>query len=153
DATTLSRVAGLLQSKGKAYQIKSSPFTSFADMRGGPVVLVGGFNNSWTLRLTSQLRFNFERDRTLNNCWINDRQNPSQKSWLVNVSTPYLKLAEDYALITRVFDPTTEQIVVVAAGIGIYGTMAAGEFVTGPSHMEELIRQAPKNWERKNIQA
>jgi len=42
--------------------------------------------------------------------------------------------------------------VVIAAGIGIYGTMAAGEFLTGPVYLSALASQAPGNWDRKNIQ-
>ena len=40
----------------------------------------------------------------------------------------------------------------VAAGIARGGTIASGEFLVDPTHMEELVRVAPKNWERKNIE-
>jgi hypothetical protein len=30
--------------------------------------------------------------------------------------------------------------------------LAAGEFLSNPSYMEAAIRQAPRNWRRKNIQ-
>ena len=65
---------------------------------------------------------------------------------------PYLKLAEDYAVITRVHDPTTERMVVIAAGLTGYGTTAAGEFLSNPVYLDTLSRTAPKDWESKNMQ-
>jgi hypothetical protein len=65
---------------------------------------------------------------------------------------PYLKLTQDYALISRVLDPTTDRMVVVAAGLLGYGTMAAGEFLTNPDYLAAVARLGPKNWERKNVQ-
>jgi hypothetical protein len=70
----------------------------------------------------------------------------------VNYQTPYLELAQDYALISRVLDPTTDRMVVVAGGLTGYGTIAAGEFLTNPVYLEAVAKQLPKNWERKNIQ-
>jgi len=53
DATTLSRLAGIFQAKGKKYTMRIGSSTTFADLRDGPVVLVGGFNNGWTMRVLS----------------------------------------------------------------------------------------------------
>ena len=152
DATTLSRLAGLLQSRGKPYRVRNSAFTSFRDLRDGPVVLIGAFNNDWTLRLTSQLRYNFGRDNELHSWWVNDRQDAARRDWTVSMAMPTSNVTEDYAVISRIMDPTTEQQVVVAAGIGIYGTMAAGEFLADSNHLASLARRAPAGGARKNIQ-
>lgn len=150
DVRTLGRLTGLLQARGKAYHVLGQSSTSFADLRDGPVVLVGAFNNDWTMRLMGPMRFSFEREN--GTFWIKDLQNPSEKSRAVSYTTPYLKLTEDYALISRVFDPTTERMVVVAGGLTGFGTIAAGEFLTNPGYMEALTKQAPRDWGRKNIQ-
>jgi len=50
-------------------------------------------------------------------------------------------------------DPTTERMVVVAAGIVQYGTIAAGEFLTNPVYLDELAKRAPRGWKKKNLQA
>lgn len=152
DATTLSRLAGLLQARGKAYRIQGEAATTFADLRDGPVVLIGAFNNDWTLRLAGHSRFSFERGPRAETFWIKDQLNPQNREWAVDMSLPYLKVTEDYAIISRVLDPTTERMVVVAAGIANYGTLAAGEFLTVPSYMDALARQAPAGWEQRNIQ-
>ncbi len=151
DATTLSRLTGLLQAKGKTYHVRRTALTTLADLREGPTILIGGFNNDWTVRLGSQLRFTFEKEPVSKRCWIQDRRDPG-RSWVVDNTLPYLKLDRDYALISRIWDPTIGRVLLVAAGIANYGTLAAGEFLTDPSYMEAVAKQAPKNWDRKNVQ-
>jgi len=153
DVTTLFRIAGLFQSRGKSYTMRIGAKTTFADLRDGPVVLIGGFNNGWTLRLLSQLRYSLVRDPVTRLEWIADRQNPSHHEWQVDTTLPNLKLTDDYAIISRVLDPATERMVVVAAGIVQYGTMAAGEFLTNPIYLEELSSHAPGNWRHMNMEA
>jgi hypothetical protein len=84
--------------------------------------------------------------------WIDDQQNASRKDWQVDLNLSRTEVSEDYAIISRIVDPTTERFVVVAAGVEAYGTMAAGEFLSDPTFMEAVAKQAPSNWERKNIQ-
>ncbi len=150
DAMTLSRIVGMLETRGKPFRVRGLSDTSLADLRDGPVVLVGAFNNDWTLRLTGPLRFRFQNQRPL--LWVVDSRNPSANSWKVDLSEPYLQVTDDYALISRVRDPTTGRVVVVAAGIAGWGTEAAGEFLADPKYLEEVARNAPKDWERKNMQ-
>jgi len=152
DATTLSRIAGVLQLHHKVYHVRNAVFTSFRDLRDGPVILIGAFNNNWALRLSGQLRYSFGRDLATHLSWIADRQNPSKRDWSLAMRAPVSTINEDYALISRFWDATTDQPVVIAAGIGIYGTMAAGEFLTDPVYLSTLNKQAPGNWDRKNIQ-
>jgi hypothetical protein len=150
DVNTVARVAGVLQVLGKPYRIRAESATSFADLRDGPVVLIGAFNNDWTIRLTGGQRFSFEQGEDVR--WISDRHNPNRKDWAVKLTTPLAKLTEDYALISRLLDPTTDRMVVVAAGLRGYGTTAAGEFLTSPEYLASIARGAPKNWEHKNLQ-
>jgi hypothetical protein len=59
---------------------------------------------------------------------------------------------EDYAVISRFFDPNTGRLVVAIAGITGIGTLAAGEFVTDNRLTEALASRAPANWEHRNFQ-
>jgi hypothetical protein len=59
---------------------------------------------------------------------------------------------KDYAIVARVIDPNTDQFVVVAAGIGRGGTVAAGEFLVDAHRMEDLLKQVPTNWKQKNME-
>ncbi len=150
DVITLARIAGVLQARGKSYRVRGESATSFADLRDGAVVLIGAFNNDWTIRLTGPQRFSFEQSN--NTRLIRDGMHPDRREWAVDLSTPYMKLTHDYALISRVLDPTTDRIVVVAAGLLGYGTMAAGEFLTNPEYLQSIAKTAPRKWEHKNLQ-
>ena len=151
DAITLSRLTSLLGAKGKNFQVRSELNSTLDDFRNSPAVLIGGFNNEWTMRLTQGMRFTFDIDPNTIKLRIKDKQNPSV-DWAVDMAMPSNKLTTDYALVSRVYDSTTQRMVVVAAGIGVYGTLAAGEFLSDPQYMELLAKQAPKDWEDKNVQ-
>jgi hypothetical protein len=151
DVNALFRLAGLLGSRGKPARLQTSIATTLTDMRQGPVVLVAGFDNEWTMRVTQVLRYHFamSNDRIF---WIEDRENPSKRNWLVDFKEKYSQLTQDYAIVSRSSDPTTGQLVVVAAGIGENGTIAAGEFLTDAREMEDATRHAPKNWQTQNVE-
>jgi hypothetical protein len=150
DVMTLGRLTGLLQAKGKAFHIRGESSTTFEDLRDGPVVLIGAFNNDWSMRLMGPRRFSFERAG--DTFWIKDAQNPYDRSHAVNYAMPYLKLTEDFALVSRILDPVTERMVVLAGGLTGYGTMAAGEFLSKPAYMETITASAPARWARKNVE-
>ena len=151
DALALAGLASLLQSNQKPYRILNRAVaTSFRDLQSGPFVLIGGMNNEWTLRLTSALRFGFEKQPK--GARVVDRQNPSNTAWAVDITTPVAQFSRDYAIVSRVRDPRTEQTAVIVAGILSWGTLAAGEFVTNPEHLKKLEAYAPKHWEQKNLQ-
>jgi hypothetical protein len=151
DAVAVADLAGLLQASGKPYRIVNrASSTSFRDLQSGPFVLVGGMNNEWTLRLTSGLRFSFARQP--NGARVEDKQNPSNTGWAVDFTTPLGQFTRDYAIVSRLRDARTEQTVVIVAGIGSWGTLAAGEFVTRQEHLAKLEKLAPRNWDRGNLQ-
>jgi len=153
DASTLARVAIVVTSRGRNYRIQSDDATTLSDLRAMPTVLIGAFNNAWTLRSTRQLRFSFEMSKETGRYWIEDHQTPKRLDWETDMGLPYTKLTEDYAIVARFFNPATERMTVVAAGIGQYGTMAAGEFLSNERYMKELAARAPANWDHKNFEA
>jgi len=83
---------------------------------------------------------------------VRDRKQPQRLDWKIRNSWPQQKIPLDYALVSRVINPVTEQTVVIAAGITHYGTQAAGEFLTNESYFAEALRDAPADWSRKNLQ-
>ena len=151
DATTLSRFAGLLQAKGKSYRVASQSSATFADFQNSPAVLIGLLNNDWTERLVSKLRFSVERPAP-GRVVLLDREHPERNDWSIDYSTPYLDVTKDYALVFRVLDPQTEQMVVAAAGITVFGTLAAGEFLTSPQEFRKIEAVAPKGWRKMNFE-
>ena len=61
-------------------------------------------------------------------------------------------LEDDYAIVSRVYNPTIEQTVVTVAGASGYGTYAAGEFLTNQEYFAAAVHGAPRDWSLKNIQ-
>jgi hypothetical protein len=150
DALVLSKLTAFLASRGAPYRIRRTGATALEDLRDGPVVLIGSFNNAWTLRLGDQLRFSFARDE--NRSYIRDRQNPSSREWgNGRANTPLANVPENYGIISRVLDPATGRFVVTVAGL-LYGTRAAGECLTDSGCMAEAAKLAPGDWKQKNIQ-
>jgi len=151
DLMALSRISGYLMSRGKRYDFRNSASARLTEFRERPTVLVGGFNNEWTMRLLPELRFSFEADSNLKVFSIKDNQNTARQ-WGVDFNLPYEKLTEDYGLISRVMSPTTEQMMVSVAGITGFGTVAAGEFLNSESNMQLLSKAAPPAWKGSNLQ-
>jgi hypothetical protein len=114
---------------------------TYGDLREAPSVLIGAHNNSWTLTLTGNLRYVFSGRNA-----IVDRMDP-RKRW----STPDF-FAEDYAIVSRVLNSKTGNMVIAIAGVGYAGTQAAAEFVTNPHSVSTLLKSLPKGWEKKNLQ-
>ena len=153
DVNPLVNMAGLLRTYGKTYRVQGEASTSLTDLRRGPSVFIGAFDNGWTLRLTSPLRFHFANDPEMTQFWIEDRANPGKRGWMLDRSVQQQTgTYKDYAIVARLVDPNTDQFVVVAAGIGRGGTVAAGEFLVDAHRMEDMLKQLPQNWKQKNIE-
>jgi hypothetical protein len=154
DTFPLVQIASMVQSHGHPIRILGHDSTTFTDMWHGPVVLIGAFDNSWTLRVTNPLRFHFANTPDMEKLWIEDREHPKQRTWLsgTTVSDGESAIRKDYALVARFTEPDTGQLMIVAAGLGNNGTAAAGEFLLSSPSLSELDHLAPKNWQSKNIE-
>lgn len=152
DAQALMRFSALFTKFGKQVELLGGRTTALSDLRGKPSVLVGAFNNDWTLSLTGELRFYFEEDPDHKVETVRDRLYPDNRSWQVRGDIPIAQVPMDYAIVSRVYNPTTEQAVVVAAGIRGGGTTAAGEFLTNPTYLAQALKYAPPHWAERNVQ-
>ncbi len=150
DAQGVVRLSSLFTKLGKDVALRGGRATSLADLRGKAAVLLGAFNNEWTLRLTGALRFYFDAEN--GKFFVRDRRNPANRSWQVETDPDQPAIQTDYAIVSRVHNPTTEQTIVVAGGIKGGGTSAASEFLTNANYLEAALRDAPANWKDKNLQ-
>jgi hypothetical protein len=151
DVITLTRTAAALETQHKAFRVVPASEASFAQLREGPIVLIGGFDNIWTLRVTQKLRFGFDSKDGV--ALIVDRKSREQTTWATAWDLPYEKLSRDYAIVARIHDNTTGQPVIIAAGISEEGTEAAGEILYNPIYLDLLLKKAPPNWEQMNMEA
>jgi hypothetical protein len=151
DAVALSRFQVLLNSHRKANRVQLARNTTFDDLRAGPAILIGALDNPWTLRLTEKLRFHFRGTDAEEGEIVDSKAKPDGR-WSVNFHVPYSDRTQDYAIAAITHDDTLNQPLVVAAGIGPNGTMAASEFLMDRSNLDALKRMAPANWSGKNVE-
>jgi len=148
DVYTAIRLSGLFGQIGKKNQVRIGGDYSFEDLRNSPAVVIGAFNNRWTMQMTSNLHFAFadEGDQS-----IIREIGQSGRRWYSKTDSNG-KAVEDYAVVTRLLNSATGQFVVIVAGIRSYGTQAAGEFVSNPEYLQEGLQTAPPGWEGRNVQ-
>lgn len=151
DVITLTRTVAALASRHKSFRVLPASEATFGQLREGPVVLIGAFDNIWTLRVTQKLRFGFESQDGV--ALLVDRNSPDKTTWATAWDLPYQKLSRDYAIVARIHDQTTGQPVIIAAGISEEGTEAAGEILYNPEYLDSLIARAPRDWADKNLEA
>ncbi|MGP8250524.1 MAG: hypothetical protein ACLQHF_00720 [Terracidiphilus sp.] len=153
DLNATIKVAGILQSSGKSYTLKGEGATTLDDLRRGPTVFVGAFDNAWTLRLTNPLRYHFANDADMTHLWIVDSTAPGQRRWMVDRGVQMAtNNYRDYAILARFTDTNTGKLAIVVAGIGRGGTRAAGEFLSENANLAQLMRAAKAAGDKKNME-
>jgi hypothetical protein len=151
DVITLARSIGPLVLGKSTFRVVSAPDTGFDQLREGPIVLIGAYNNPWTLRITQDLPLGFEFDNQVRK--IVDRKDPLKRFWTYQWRVPNTDLAEDYAVVARFHDNVTGQPVIILAGILAEGTEAASEVVSNPEYLNAMLEKLPRNWDQKNLEA
>lgn len=150
DAVTLGLLTGELRTVGKSFRVRRPASTELKDLRDGPVILIGGFNNPWTLRLSEGLRFTLATDATGH--YIRDRERPSDREWRAGNSQTRLKdVGQTYGVITRMQDPASGQWVLAVSGL-LLGTRAAGECILDASCLESAEAQLKSSPSATNLQ-
>jgi hypothetical protein len=153
DLQPLVSLSGLLEMRHQRYNLMGEESATLTDLRQGPAIFLGAFDNAWTLRLTRGLRFRFGNNSQMTQFWIEDTQSPTKARWGVDRTVQQAtNNYRDYALVARYRDANTGQMAVVAAGIARGGTVAAGEFLTQPADMDSIRSQAPKDWAGQNME-
>jgi hypothetical protein len=146
DLETAFKLAAFFGKIGKPVDLRVETEYGFRDLRGSPAVLIGAFNNEWTMNLVSDLRFKFIEKEGIR---IQD-QGPPERFW------PQLSVqsfqSEDFAIISRLIDPKTGQFTVIVAGLTSRGTEAAVEFISSENDLGDFLKTAPKNWKSMSLE-
>jgi hypothetical protein len=151
DVTALARSIVPLVPKNGQFRVLAASTAGFAQLREGPFVLIGAFDNPWAMRITQDLPIGFEYDNQVRK--IVDRKSTPKGIWTEQWQVPYTSLARDYAVVARIQDKVTGQPVIILAGILGEGTEAASELVSNPTYLDAMLRKAPKNWDQMNLEA
>jgi hypothetical protein len=151
DVITLARSLVPLVPKNGQFRVLSASDTGFAQLREGPFVLIGAFDNPWTMRITQDLPMGFEYDNQVRE--VVDRKSAPKKHWSLQWQVPGKSLSRDYAIVARLHDTVTGEPVIILAGILGEGTEAASEVVSNPAYLDAMLQKAPKNWDQLNLEA
>lgn len=150
DAVTLALIAGELPARGKPFHIRRPASTRLKDLRDGPVVLIGGLNNAWTLKLSEGLRFTLTADP--DGAFVRDRDRPGDRRWRPEASGHLIKnIKQTYGLITRVQDSATGHSVLTVSGL-VHGTRAAAECVVNVECLQSAERLSGAPLDTGNVQ-
>lgn len=150
-AAVLRRAADFLTRHNYPYHLRFGADLTFAQLREQPSLLLGGFSSIWTERITSGLRYTLISNADGSGQGILDTK--TGQSW--HSVNPRLNgyADQDYGLLCRLFDTESGQIVLLAAGITTFATEGAGSIFFDPAAFSHVLRNAPANWETKNLQA
>jgi len=145
DAAAIASIVSMLWSAHKTYDLRFSGEIVFKDVRQSQTILIGAFNNSWTLQMDDNLPFVFDRAKYIHEI------GPSGRS-RTTVRDKHGRPTEDYALVSRVPQSKTGAFSITLAGIDKAGTRAAAEFVSDPDHLNQGLKPLPSGWQAKNLQ-
>jgi hypothetical protein len=148
DAYAAVSLSNLLGKIGKVGQVRIGSNYSFEDLRNSPAIVVGAFNNRWTMHLTENLHFAFVEKNGGDEI---QEQIPGGRMWR-DPAGDIAGESTEYAIVARLVDSKTGQFTVAVAGIMSSGTQAAAEFVSNPANLEEGLRGAPADWRTKNLE-
>jgi hypothetical protein len=151
DVTAMAHILANFRERGKAFNLVYDNAIQLADLKAKPAILIGPMSR-WLEMMSKDLRFTIERDANVTQTWIADRQYPHRRDWSVQIGAPASSVAQAYALISRVWNPTTGNYMICISGLSPYATSAAGDFVSDPDRMRDVFKDAPSGWERRNVQ-
>ena len=157
DAAILSAMGAILGKKDIPFRVVGADQTSLADLRRQPVILIGAIDNQWTTRLTAGLPYRIEVANAPGSgaakepvaSIVDSKQGGTR--WSTDLSVPFGAWKSDYAVIARMDDPTTGVPVLIEAGLGNDGTLAASELITSGGLSADLANE-PSCRGRKNFE-
>lgn len=146
-ASAIARLSGLIERSGDSTQLQAAATTPLTELRDRPVILVGGYNNQWTMRLAESVPYHLAPE---SDAAVVDQAGKMHLAR--DTSLPY-SAADDYAIVARFKDSTTGNWVVALAGLGRNGTEAAAVFATSPHYVQELRDRVGPDMGKRNVVA
>lgn len=147
DVNAASQIADMLSRMRQPYKLRIGTDVSFRDLRTAPAVLVGFSYTQWH-EIGEHFRYSIDLSRRP----FGVSQDGAPTNWTIKTHPDDPELNEDYAIVSRVLYPGTNNIIVEITGISHYGTEAAADLVTNPTLLQEALRGLPAGWQQKNVQ-
>lgn len=146
DLVAVVQISSMLVRLGHPFDLRIGTGVSLDDLRNKPTVLIGYSSTQWQ-DVTRKFRF-FVDDS--NHGMIRDNGKPTD--WYPHGATLENHAEEDYAVISRAFDPETHAMLILVSGCLQYGTEGAARTIINPELLTPALRDAPKDWQKKNLQ-
>ncbi len=144
DAYVAADLSDLFGRFHKSNQVRIGRDFTYEDLRNSPAVLIGAFNNPWSIRMAAEMPIYFQgRDGTI------VERGDQGRVWRTvddNRST------QDFAIVARLLNFKTGQFLVILGGLGMVGTQATGKLVSSQGDLEAALRTAPAGWQGKNLE-
>jgi hypothetical protein len=140
DVLAMMKLESVVESQKRPVRERLNLGTNLNDLREGPTIFLGGLSNQWTLQILEPLRYRFAGSDA-DQYYIRDAKDPDNRQWSVRLRDKMTTVNRDFAIIARVHSDELGQTVMIAAGIGMSGTAAAGEFLADPKQAKELQRR------------
>jgi hypothetical protein len=149
DLLAAIRVGALLSRKGKSFQVLSDRATSYHELRGRPAVLLGQFNHKWMVDLEGGLRYRLYKDQARRIYQVRDSVSGGK---VIGETTAEENRPDEFVIVSRIFDASTEKMVIAVSGMTFRGTAAGGDFLTNGTYLHDALSGAPADWSHKNLQ-
>lgn len=147
DAYVVFELSRLFTRLGEEAQLRIGRDMTFVDLRSSPAVLIGAYNNSWTLKMSSDLPYVFKENDGLP---FIEESADSVRTWRPEAQGRLG--SRDFAIIARLLNSKTGQALVIVAGTGMVGTEAAGRMLCNEDMLKSALGGAPKGWQKKNLE-
>jgi hypothetical protein len=156
DVSVIASMASLLGKKSIPFRVVGAEQASLTDLRRQPVILIGAADNKWTLRLSRDLRYRVEfvppGQNRIPVATIIDSQQPNSTPWKLDYTIPMDEWKNDYAIVARLDDPTTGIPVLIDAGLGNDGSLAASELIASDG-LTRALSAEPRCMGKSNFEA
>lgn len=148
DLKAEAHIAEFLDHAKRPARVQIGNGAGFEDLRKAPAVLVGFSYNQWK-DLNRGMRFTIDPD---NEEFFGISENGAPSKWRIALHPDDPKLDEDYAIVSRIFDRDTGQVLVQVSGISHYGTEGAADLITDPDLFRQALHDAPDGWQKMNVE-
>ena len=144
------QIASLLDSRHHNADVRTGDGLSAEDLEHAPAVLLGAFDNKWTMQISETLPFRFEVLAGETDAIV--EQGGQKRVWVTHMIDPKGAANEEYAIVVRLSSSVYRKPVIVAAGLRSRGTRAAGDFLTDPIELSKFLDTVPAGWKQKNLE-
>jgi hypothetical protein len=139
------KIAALTNNFNRNLSLRSGQGLQFVDLKGSPTVLIGAYDNYWTMDLAQELPFFLDRGVRIR------ERNGQHRVWSTAAGADS-NITEDYAIVFRLLNSKTGAPVIAIAGLTSCGTEAAAEFATDRVQLKKLASIPRDVLERKNFE-